>query len=329
MEAPIPIKLTAIILHAIVLVFFTNLCLAAAKVPDWFESRVPDTAEHMYGVGEGKSLSAATQSALEEVAGRLVTKIESDLETVISAKNNQVETSIDSKVRSEIGNTLISGYEVDASKKSGKSYYARVKVDKIKLLESNQTALNTSLNQLDEFLGKAQQTSVLQIFKKRRMLARNLDDASQKVMIVQALTDTQYTSAYHKKILNHRKNLNTQLARLIVFVDASPDLQVLSRKLVQQLSEEGIRATTDKPGNNTPTIRLKGSFERSERFDQKYVIANTSIDVYDEYSNPLSSKQLIVDGQAYLSHESAITSAINKTIDKLSQEGVARALGLI
>ncbi len=310
------------------ILLISSCAMAGKKVPDWVLNPIPDSGSYMYGVAEGKSLNSATQSALESVAGRLLTSISSDHRERVSANNDKVDTQTDIDIRSQVGNTQISGYEVDKTKKSRKTYYVRVKVDKYKLLESNKSALESALTDLDEYLSPGKAISVLKVFKKRRKLERKIKEASQKSMVVQALTDANHIAKYTAKINQYQQTMNQLMGKMVIYIEASRDLAPLARKLIQELSVEDVRATTTQPDFNSPIVRLNGSFTRGERFGQKYVNANTAIDVYDEFGNPLSSKQLIVDGQAYLSHESAITSAINKTVNQMSEEGVTRSLGL-
>ncbi|TVZ42024.1 LPP20 lipoprotein [Alteromonadaceae bacterium 2753L.S.0a.02] len=312
----------------LVLAFFTAFCFAG-NIPEWVVNPAEDSAELIYGVGEGESLNTATKSALEYIAGKLVTSIESQLTMQTSAVNDRVDSRVQSKLRSQIGNTLISGYDIDVSDKSGKRYFVRVKVDRQKLFESNNKALQNALAFLSQYLGDNTTMSVMQVLKQERMLNKSLREAQQKAYVVQALAGSSQVAASQQKINQYQQVLTNKLNDLVVYVEASQDLQPLARQLVERLSDEGVRATTRKPSGKSPRVVLQGRFNKTVRFEQKYVVANTSIDVYDEFSNTLSSRQLRIDGQAYMSHESAITAAINKASQELAEDGVAESLGLL
>ena len=316
------------IIAAIAILASTNMCLAAKQPPDWVMNPISDTSSHMYGIAEGKSLQSATQSALENVASRLVTSIESEYREHTTASNDTVNTNTDIDVRAQVGNTKIGGYDVDVSKKVGKSYFVRVKVDKQKLLETNETALVTALSDASEYLDPSKTVSVLKLYEKKRKIQKQLAEARQKSLVVQALAGAKYADKYHQKVTRLQQDFNTRIEQMVVYIDASSELIPFARRLVQELSIEDVRATTEKPAFDSPHVKIRGAFTRGERFDQKYVNANTSIDVYDEFGKSLTSRQVIIDGQAFISHESAINSAINKAIKILIRDGVAYSLGL-
>lgn len=302
---------------------------AAGTLPSWVAEPPADTAEALIGVGEGASLQQAIRNGLETVAGRLVTSIASEMVMATSVINDQVQHRVDSHLRAEIGHTLVSGYVLEASEKYGRAYFVKLRVDRQSLIGANTQALATVLAELEQYLAADTVVSVMDVFARQTLLEQQLNEAEQKMLVVRALTGGVGLASLQAKVQGFRQVLTNTLNGLVVYIEASSDLQPLARRLVEQLSQEGVRATTDKPLAKSPRVVLKGSFNRTLRFEQNYVIANAQVDVFDEFSNPLSSRQLTIDGQAYLSPEHAITVAINRAIQQLSIDGVAQSLGLL
>ena len=103
---------------------------SADSLPEWVSRPPPDTADAWYGVGEGEDLESAKAQALADLAGRLATKVLSDVK--IDQYSEQWEDgsrfneSISSMVSTQVENTKLSHYQLRESQSSGGKTYALV-----------------------------------------------------------------------------------------------------------------------------------------------------------------------------------------------------------
>jgi len=67
-----------------------------SKTPDWAIDQIPDTASTLYGIGSGRSIDAAKQAALEDIAGKLITNVQSSTQQLTQTSNGKVSESFSS-----------------------------------------------------------------------------------------------------------------------------------------------------------------------------------------------------------------------------------------
>ncbi len=93
-----------------------------------------NTAQKLYGVGEGFEPDEAKNAALSDANGRLKTVISSKFESDYSADSSGTSQSISQKISSQIGKLAFNNYNVVRSENIGNSVITMIEIDVVKLV---------------------------------------------------------------------------------------------------------------------------------------------------------------------------------------------------
>ncbi len=306
----------------------SQLLIAGKKLPDWVLNPVSDTDSTLYGVGQGSSHANAKQSALESIAGKLLTEIESTLTVNTQSSNDKVMENVSGSIKSQIANTNLSGHEVDRVKKVKKVYWAQVSIPKKVLYETTWNEFRDLMNGLNQQFSSLSEQSVLEVYGDREGTYETLKKARSKLMIARAVNSQVDYSRYSNQLTVFGVKLEKKLNRFIIYVTSNPEMSELAKRLANQLSIEDIPAVLSTPQYRAPKLKIDGKFKEQIMLNQKNVVSRLTVELIDEFSNTLSTREFNIRGSSLTSHESAKTVAINRFVKDLELEGINEAFGL-
>jgi len=304
------------------------LAASAKGLPEWVQSPPQDTDNLLFGIGQGASIPNATQSALESVAGKLMTEVESNLTIDTQVEDNIAKESVASQIRSQVAKTNLANYSVEATERDGKDFFVLVKVDQNAVWKANQDALKENLAEIDAYFGKLDKRSTLDVTEEQGAIEDKIKQARSKALISRSLNPNYDHTAISEKLRSYEAKLQDKVDNKAIYIVASPDLTPLAQRLANQLTNEGFTVSLTKPITNTPEIHLDGKFDQYDQFNQKHVTARTVIRVMDEFNKAVSTTEVVLTGASMLSHDSAKTIAINRYMQEVEIQGAAASLGL-
>ena len=303
-------------------------CAAKSKLPSWVVEPEPDNAQFFYGVGQGSNLANAKQAALEAIAGKLLTQIESTLIVDIKASNEAVDEKVNSSVRSQISNTNLSGYEVDKVKKIKGKYWVKISISKQKLYDENWKEYNDLRSWLQTTFKDFDRKSVLALLDDAPLISKKITATKNKLAVASAINGNLNYAQHSQKLTEYQYRLKTKTENLTFFILPSSDMEAFGRGIANLLADEEISATLTQPARKTPTIKIEGKFKEQISLNQKQVVSRMTIEVIDEYSNSLTTKEFNVRGSSLTSYENAKRAAANRFLKDLEIDGVIETIGL-
>ncbi|MFT7558523.1 MAG: hypothetical protein ACI93R_000418 [Flavobacteriales bacterium] len=299
-----------------------------SKAPGWVLNQIPDTDQVFYGIGGGGSLEAAKQGALEDIAGKLLTQVQSSSEYNSVASNDKVSEQFSSNIKTSVSNMGLSGYSVDLSKKKGKMYWIRISLEKSALFSSTAAQLEPVLLELNQTFSHIDSKSVLQIKKNADHLRRLIKDSKGKLFVMSSAQRSYNASPPQQILSSYESRLSDKLKGLVLYLKADKQLAELGTKIAHELNLNGWTATTRRPSAGFVTIQLNGVFKDGIQFGNKFSAAPLSIEVLDEFNKMIAQQQFHIHGTSRSSYENARQIAATKFVDELKLEGVGKKLGL-
>jgi hypothetical protein len=299
-----------------------------SKTPEWAIDQVPDTAHTLYGVGSGRSIEAAKQSALEDIAGKLITNVQSTTKQLTQASNGKVSESFSRNIQTSVEKMGLGGYVVDKSEKKGKTHWVRLSLEKSKLFNTTKTQLNPVMLELNDFFASLGRKSALSARLEQEHVASLISDARGKAFVMSAANQGYKVSALQQKLAAYESALNSKVNNLSVYIQAGNQMGEFGEKLAHQFGQEGWVASTRAPKANSIKISLNGSFRDGIQFGAKFSAATVDVRVTNELGELVSQQQLNIHGTSQSSHQLARQIAVNKFIDDASIYGVAQKFGL-
>lgn len=306
----------------------TTMAASAKGLPAWVESPPADSASHYFGIGQGKSIANATQSALESVAGKLMTEVESDLTIATQVQDNVAKSEVASQIRSQVAKTNLANYSVEATEKDGKDYFILIKVEKAAVLQANQDALKELMSELNAYFTRLDERGSLAVKDDAKGVGEKIRQARSKALISRSLNPNYDHTGISNTLRSYENKLSQKVANQTIYISSSPALKNLAQKIANQLTNEGYTVTLNKPTQPAPTIHLNGNFREFEQFQQKHVAANAAVRVTDEFNKALYTSEVVLSGASMMSYDSAKTIAVNRYIKELEVYGAATSFGL-
>ena len=296
--------------------------------PEWVEDQLPDTDAVFYGIGSGKTPQEAKKVALEDIAGKLMTQVESSVEINTYAANDKVAEEFSSKIKTSVQNMGLSGYTVDASKKKGKTHWVRLKLDKATLFSSTKAQFDPLMMELSNTFKSFNTKSSLDVKKERADLVTKLAKANSQLFVMSSANKSFSASAYNQQLSAHREAVAKKMNELVIYVQASQDMKELAGKIVHELNQVDWVATTQKPAHSSPKLVLEGSFNDGEQFGNPFTQATVQSKLVDEYGRTVNQQSFNIHGTSRSSHASARQIAVNRFVEEASFSGVDDILGL-
>ena len=300
----------------------------AKGLPSWVESPPADGENHYYGIGQGKSLPIATQSALEAVAGKLMTNVESTSVSATQIEDNIAKSEFASQIKSQVAKTNLANYSVESTKKSGKDFFILIKVDKSSILKANQDSLKELMSDIKGYFGRMDQMGSLAVKEDSAAITEKIRQARSKALISRSLDSSYDHTVVSTTLRQYEDQLSKKTANQAIYVSCTPQLKTLAQKIANQLTNEGYTVTLTKPKGNATTIHLSGNYREYDQFQQKHVTANTNVSVTNELGQAIYTSELVLNGASMMSYDSAKNIAVNRYMQELELQGAAYTFGL-
>ncbi len=298
------------------------------EIPKWVANPVSDDAGYIYGIGEGESLAKATQSALNNISGKLATVVSSNISANTTLSQGKTSVYFSEDVSTKTFDTKISSYEVVQSAAQGSVYYAMVKMSRSAFVNDTMARLKTIDDRINNKISVASKVSRLRHYLALNEIKPDVTEASTLVLLLQAASPSfdgdRYLSAYRK----YQAAAEEMLFKMHFNVDAGPGMSSVAEMLVGLLGAENLSASTEKGSQADATIVVTGTVKRSTLFSEYTTQLRVNIQVKDGAGRKINSKEHVVAGSSLTNFDSSLITATNLLQQKLENEGVLVLLGL-
>lgn len=134
----------------LIAVFF-SACAASNNPPSWF-LKAQNSPSDLYGYGSAKSLAAAKNAALNDIAQNLSTQISSQINVTNSefTSNNKgiSDTNLQENINLKVKNFNLENLKIQKQEYKNGNYFVLVKIAKRDLISSLNNEINQNLNEL-------------------------------------------------------------------------------------------------------------------------------------------------------------------------------------
>jgi hypothetical protein len=321
-RVPLPARL---IVAGLVL-WVSTLAAAASKMPPWVAEPPRDTAETMWGVGEGTDLEAARRNALRAVSARLRSAVSGTLTDQTVVTNGKVDRTSSSAVSEEVLKTEFSRADVQSSAAGGLGVFALVKVDRQVFLRDTRTRLEVLTKPILEAEAGLTQQSTLEQFIALRRVSSQIDSAialSQLLAGAGAEREGQDGVAHYGTLRERARLLSSRLTFELRAGAADADIAAAVGAF---LSEQGMRSAIKRtPGANV--LSIDSQSRQDELFGSKLLKLTVRLAVVDDQGRAVANREYAVSGSSRYDYRGARDAAIVKLAGALHDAGPLAALG--
>ncbi len=321
-------RLLALLAMAVLAVFALDSVAAKRGLPDWVMNPPRDTTDYIYGVGEGSDLSAARAAAIANIAGTLMTEVDSTTEISQVLDQQGLVEKLRADVNTRVRNTELSGIQIEQTEKIKKTWYALAALPRSQLVNSTMQQLREVDTDITSSLERMQRSSVLEQYLGQAQLTAKLIEAGALVTLLRAANPGFMGREFSERYVSHANYLKDVSKRLIIKVDPDDATDALGRSLVNQLASRNVRASVGKPGEGDSTIRITSDFSDADYGGDLETVMTVRLTTVDEKGQQLASVERKTVGASRTSIETARRQAIGAMSRDSDKQGVFTYLGL-
>jgi hypothetical protein len=300
----------------------------AASLPDWVTSPPADSAEHLYGVGEGDDREAAKSAALAAIAGTLMTDVRSSFAVSQTVNQGQLEEQVRAQVDTQVGNTELSNFQVVEAKKISKRWWVLIQLPRAELINATKTRLDEADQSLTNAMNRLQQQSTLEQYLDQAPVAAQLEESQAALALLRA-ADTEFDgSAYTDRYVGYKDSLAAINRKLEIRISADSAAEEFAGKLVNLLSDERIKASVGSAEQGQSSIEIRSTVENFEFGGDKESKLQLRLVTLNDKGDVVASVERAEVGASPTSKEIAQQQAAGKLVREAERQGVFNFLGL-
>jgi hypothetical protein len=300
----------------------------AAKEPAWVNSPPADDTQFLYGVGEGDSRDTARAAALAEIAGTLMTAVESSIQVSQTLSDGQYEENVKAEVATQVRNTEFSNYQVLEAKKVSKRWWVLVQLSRTELIGIARARLNESDQSLNNTIKRLQRQSLLEQYLNKKPAVKQLE-ATQANLALLRTADMNFSgNEYTDRYLDYEDYLARIPRKVNIRVKSDNKAQDLASKLVNLFADQNIKAATGNADTNQSGITITSEikdFKFDNVHESRVVLRITTL---NEQGEQLASVVHTEVGSSLTSAGIARKQTYGLHARNAEEQGVFRFLGL-
>jgi len=287
-----------------------------SQIPDWVQRPPGDDAVNIYGIGEGRDLEGAKQSALKDVAGKLATHIQSESENRDYLFNGQGSSSFKQKVNTEIKKMKLSNFEVLQASQSGQLIYAMVALPRASFVADKQKTLNELNAQIDAQLKGVEGKNRLVQLQRYHKSIELADQARPLVALIEAADQSQNLRSHIARYRDFAQKEQQLLEKSKIFIKPNASLSAVVHHLKGLLQSQGLQVG-DRSGADG-ILEVKGSMNQAELFSSKTVKIDVDLAMLTPTGQSLSRTKYTLSGSSVSSYDTARQNALSHLDKKLA-----------
>ncbi|MEQ6886995.1 LPP20 family lipoprotein [Salicola sp. Rm-C-2C1-2] len=287
-----------------------------------------DDARSIHGVGEGNSMEDARGNALGVIAGKLKTRVKSELETEQVLEDGEESSFTRNKVQTTTEALELSDYEVLKSAAGGGRRFVLLEVNRPNLVRSMKSELETLNEELEASLEGEQQASLTRLYQLNRsepQIREALALASLITSVGQNVNLSEERVRYNGLLAERERLLQT----LRIGIQTDAETAELGDHVTRMLLDKGIHA--DRLGQGeaySGVLRISGKSERADMFDEKHVSLNVKLNLLNEQGESVTTSRYKGAASSLSDYASARVSANRVIAEKINEQGIWKALKL-
>ncbi len=283
-----------------------------SSLPSWYITPKASN-QNLYGVGEGYTLAEASQSALNNLASKLMTSISSEFSTLLESNKYSTNEQSRQKINEVVAKITFNNYQVSNSAAVGGKIYTEISVSRDGFINDYSQKLQGLNQEMTETFKQAQSKSILEKLNDLESVNDSSLEAESITQILAGLGSNQSNFKSNLDLYNFYQNSYQNLASKIeFFIDNTNAPKPLINKVINILNHKKLKVVKSKNLANPDLVIIQISSDITEQKIYGSYIAKLKLNF-----NLLSNQNKIIkttsfenSGSSVISKEEAINSAV-------------------
>ncbi|OCL86599.1 LPP20 family lipoprotein [Arcobacter porcinus] len=286
----------------------------ALSYPNWYLNPTQNTLTTLYGVGEGRTLTEATNSALDNLSSRLLVTVQSNITITEKSYRDFREyatSTTNSEISSKTAELGFKNYKIDESIYFSGKNIVQVSIKKDDLIQTIKSDIEKLYSELD--FVKKQQYDTLTLYLKEQELLSKFYNSSNKAQILDSLG---YDIKFIQKTNSLRDEINSLKNRATFYISADNESSKYKNIFKDALLKRGFKVV-----NSIAPYELNLGSEISRKSPQGFYIYENilTITILDSSKHDIKSDIIELKGVSSRNYEDAGLNSI-KELKELQEE---------
>jgi hypothetical protein len=301
---------------------------SAPAEPEWVLQPPPNTADWLWGIGEGPDLEEAKRVALKDVAARLRVSVSSTTDDRVTAYNGSVDRLSRTRIQQDVQKMEFTNAILDKTTPSPRGVYALFKIDRHAFVKDTRARFDAAARSVNDATRTLETQAPIEQYKS---LQASLPDIRTALALGELLRgadpgfDGEAILAPMASLAGRASRASEDLVFAVEFKPADADV---ARVVTEFLNGNGMRVTQRREGTRSLAIAITTSARMQTFFNSKSVLLQVMLVVRDGQMRSLASKQYEVNGSSMSDYDAARESAVAQLAEALREAGPASGLGL-
>lgn len=282
-----------------------------SALPSWYITPKSFDNQNLYGAGEGYTLVEASQSALNNLAGKLIVSISSESSMLLESNKYATNEQSRQKINETVAKITFNNYQVSNSAAYGGKIYVEVVVNRREFIVNYSQKLKDLNQKMADIFAKSQVKTVLE---KLNDLQTVNDLSLEAELIAQVVASLDSNGAgnfkdnidLYNKYQNSYQNLSNKME---FFIENKNAPLGLVSKLINDLNQKKLKVVKSKNLTNPNLVIIQINAQINEQKIYGSYIAKLKLDF-----NLLSNQNKIIKSQSFENTGSSVLSK-NQAID--------------
>ena len=291
-------------------------------VPSWYLKPTANSEIYLYGVGEGRTLQEAKNSALNDMASRLSVTLDSTVQQYkqsISYNTNQsYQKKITENINVEVKAINFTNASIELSEVVANSFFVLMKVNRHELFNQHKSAFDLSQSTITSTLQNSKNKPILEQIYTLQTIVPTLEKATSQAIILSAINTHFDSNSYLMKYTAISNNISTLKDQLRIKIATNLSQKLFANEFIDALNQEGYKVANSQ---HNLEIQLNSTVNYSIALGWEIAKVSTTISVISE-GKIVSNNIISSVGRSSSTPENALLNASKTFKQEVLKKGL-------
>ncbi len=284
-----------------------------SQLPTWYVVPKASNGQNLYGVGDGYNLAEASRSALNNLAGKLMTSISSESSLLLESNKYSTNEQSRQNISEVVSKITFSNYQVTNSANFNGKIYAEIAVNRNQFISEYSQKIIGLNEKMAEIFNKAQNKTILEKLNDFESINNLSLEAGPINQILSSLGANQINFKKNIDLYNSYERSYQELARNIeFFIEKNDAPKPLIEKIINNLNQKKIKVVKSQnlSNPNLVTVQINSDIVEQKIYGSHIAKIKIDLNLLSNQNKIIKSSSFENSGSSVISKEEAIKAAI-------------------
>jgi hypothetical protein len=283
-----------------------------SSLPAWYVRPSAFDSQNLYGTADGYNLAEASKSALDNLAGKLMTIVSSEYSLLLESNKYSTNEQSRQQISEEVAKITFNNYQISKSASYLGRIYVEISVDRDNFIADYQQKLSVLNKKMADIWQKSRKKTILEKFNDLQII-NDLSFEAQSISLILTSLSANPNSKRDLDLYGSYQNSYQDLANeMEFFIENENSPKSLINKVVNILNQKNLRVVRRKNLNNPNLVIIKINSQIIENkiYGSHIAKLKTDFKLLSNQNKIIKSTSFENTGSSVISQKEALNAAI-------------------